>query len=275
MLKVASHNLADALSNAEKIPAFLDSVKSLNPDVLVMPEAYAEDKITYLENVEESLGRGRYSFVHTLNQDSDGRQDRHGTAVLYKTSLDVRKAVAIRLATRNALQLHIADDESDQVVNLIGAHLDDRHEASRLSQVGVALAGVSTMHPSIFVGDLNAMNKRDRKRLVPRLAYPFARLLPAKDPVPGEKITKLERLGSLSQRLGEMALGTTIELFISAGMEEVGHYEPTMMLKGRPLFNLDHILSSRMDAANFQVDTVGGLSDHCRISADMRVCRVA
>lgn len=270
MLIVSSHNLADALSDAEKIPVFLDSVDQQRPDILVLPEAYGEDKITYLANVEKALEREHYSFLHVLNNDADDRKDRHGTAVIYRSTHDVLKAEAVRLATRNALQLHMRDPETGRVVNVIGAHLDDRHEANRLVQAKAAIEGINPNLPSVFAGDCNSMNKRDWKRFAPLLFGKFiAPHLPVKEP--GEKASKLERVGSLTQRLGEMATGDTVELFLDAGMREAGHYERTMMARGIPLFNLDHMFVTQMDVDFAGPDKVGGLSDHCRISADLSV----
>lgn len=163
------------------------------------------------------------------------------------------------------------DPETGRIVNIIGAHLDDRHEATRLEQAKVAIAGINPNLPSVFAGDCNSMNKRDWKRFVPLVFGKFiAPHLPVKDP--GEETSKLERIGSLTRRLGEMAIGDTVELFLEARLHEAGRYERTMMFGRLPLFNLDHMFVSRMDANFAKPDKVGGLSDHCRISADLSVC---
>lgn len=259
-LEIVSWNLRDQIND----PALQRSVLDVAPDIAVFPEARSED--TALEQATwQRFENAGYTVYDHAYQDDDGRKDRHALVVAVKPEL-VRVANSVRLVSRSAIRLTLHGG-----VDFMGVHLDDRHEGRRLGQAAMAIRYLG--ESAMVAGDFNAMYPDVGQARLLRTVRPFAKLLPAKDPVPGEKTPKLQRLGSLSQRLTDMASGTTMELFRHADFRDADPTHSPTMKKGPIAAQLDHILY-RGDTAVSEstvVEDADGLSDHKRIRAVLRL----
>jgi endonuclease/exonuclease/phosphatase family metal-dependent hydrolase len=123
--------------------------------------------------------------------------------------------------------------------------------------------------PTVVAGDMNAMHGETAPAKLLRPARLVAERLPAKDPVPGEKQSKLSRAGSLGQRLVRMADGSTLRALQEAGFSDADpEFQPTMPSR-YPFVQLDHIFRDRdvqTDPSTFTVYPHNPAADHRMVS---------
>jgi endonuclease/exonuclease/phosphatase family metal-dependent hydrolase len=95
---------------------------------------------------------------------------------------------------------------------------------------------------------------------------PIVNMLPTVEPAPGEKLPKLERIGSLATRLVAMADGGSLAILEKAGLRDADpKHKPT-----KSVFPLDHIMvTEQVGVARFEVDDMDGISDHRMIFAEL------
>lgn len=173
----------------------------------------------------------------------------------------------VKLGRRNALRLGQPGE-----LTILGYHALDRmpggsrhaHGAVRTAQARKAIDLIGD-GPALVVGDLNDMHRRNTAA---RLIRPFGGItgmLPYGEP--GKPQSKLERVGSLSQRLWAMAGGESLDVYGEEGFHDAdpGH-QPTMEL-GPIAVQLDHILARGCGTSDFRVIPPGDLSDHSMITA--------
>lgn len=255
-LDIIAWNLRDGINN----PNIQDVILACQADVAIFPEARAEDESLAAETTINFHNAGYEIFDKNYNDD-DGRRDRHGLVLIAKPEL-VHEAHTVRLAGRNAIHLTLV-----QGTHLMGVHLDDRGELRRRDQADIAIRTLGDT--AVIAGDFNAMHGSDGIARLLRRVGPFADKLPARDPVRGEKTPKIQRLGSLAQRLVSMAIGTTLSDFESAGFRDASEDHMPTMRKGPMAVQLDHILfrGSVGVEAPTEVRDGNGLSDHKLIHA--------
>lgn len=275
-LKIASWNVEDGLSKPNKTAGVVERIKTIDADIVALPEAFAESarysKNNYsavLQEAFEKLAAQGYVPHSKLYDDTDGRKDRHGFVLLTRQQAAADEVVEIDLGSRQALGQYMGDIS----LTIAGVHLDDRTEVRRMSQTSMLLRWLNPARPNVVMGDMNAMHRQDLMARALRLFTTAAYRLPSVDP--GEQapnLAWLRRKGSLSQRLTDMATG-----YVIATMEESGYrdadpvHQPT---KGA--VQLDHIMAnthtlpdykSWLSISQTQVeDMVKGESDHRPIS---------
>ncbi|MDB5185351.1 MAG: hypothetical protein JWN38_1159 [Candidatus Saccharibacteria bacterium] len=265
-LAVAAWNVKSGLGNPETSSEIIAAVDAMDVDVAIFSEAYTAGET---DNLEAALAGfralGYTSVVHAENDDADHRLDRRATMVISRVggSIDV-----VRLVSRNAMLLELIDPDTDVRLKMVGAHLDDRRETTRVKQTTLA-SQLLEGDPALVVGDLNAMPRIGFRQNFLNDLRPLTTRLPYQYPTELEpKISKLNRFSNIAYRLGDMATGDAIAVLRSAGFIDADHrYSPTF--KG--VAQLDHILVKRGDsevsAANFQRYPKKKLSDHRAISA--------
>lgn len=269
-IEVAVWNTQDSFSDGERMDMVLKQVFEADPDVAVFPEAHREGQTHLLGdacNLLEDIGG--YTIATTSYNDQDGRADRHGLFMVAKREL-VRDTRIIQMAGRTALMFEVAERDSQKTMDIFGVHLDDRHEKTRRQQACSLLAAMREGVPTVVAGDMNALHgQTDRARRI-RPASVVTEFLPAKDPVPGVKQSKVSRMSSLLQRAVRMADGSTLRVLEEAGFEDADpEYRPTMPSK-YPLLQLDHILYDkyvRTDPTAFMVHPHNPAADHRMVSA--------
>ncbi|CAN5356736.1 hypothetical protein BH09PAT4_BH09PAT4_04360 [soil metagenome] len=274
-LKVASWNVRDGLSTPVVMPAVVERIKGLEADIVVLPEAFNEGAKTgdeflaeVLDQASDQLRGAGYAMHRVRYDDTDGRKDRHGFALLTRVP-EAGDVKVFDLGGRNALGQYVGD----LALTVVGLHLDDRAEATRITQTARLLDQLDFDAKNLALGDFNAMHRKDPKAVALRLAKPVARLLPSVDP--GEtapNLAKLRRAGSLSSRLTDMATGSTMGYLWANGYEDVDtQFQPT-----KSFVQLDHIMtnfehaepSSDVRVGEYSVHEVPGHeSDHRPISA--------
>lgn len=254
--------------------AVLDITEAVNPDVVIYPEAFNEDgNIRALDAAKFALQDQGYVVEGVANEDDDDRSDRRGLVAASKvknTEIEV-----VRLMTRNALRVTGLHPEDQQAIDVFGVHLEDRSEDGRLWQAG-ALLKEAAYDRTILAGDFNAMHANAPIARVLRAMGPLANRLPAGEP--GTHQSKLARIGSLSQRLAEMADGRTMEAMVKDGFIDADpKRQATIRRLGLLAVQLDHIMvGDGLEATDFYIanDIVGKyaprgmkISDHFPIVA--------
>lgn len=134
----------------------------------------------------------------------------------------------------------------------------------RRRQTAALLDQVGSKRLTIIAGDINSMHRDDWRAKVLRRIAPIAKMLPTAEP--GEKQSKMARIGSLATRLTMMAEGGPIEMLEQAGYEDA---DPQWQAT-RGFVQLDHILVPLwMEVVNFTIQSMKGLSDHHTIIAEI------
>lgn len=263
-LEVMSWNIRDGLSNEAMADTVIAHIETAMPDVLVLAEAYRENKQPTMGEKLHILGDLGYCAIAAPYADDDGRADRHYLVGCARDEL-VESAEALSLGTRNALYLQVVDPASDKLIDTFLTHLDDRRESRRLAQAQHLLAAIDPEAPAIIAGDMNAMHSDDPRARLLRMARPLAKRLPTIEPRPDYKYPKLKRMGSLASRLTDMATGTTLAAFEAAGFADAN----TQHLPTRGPVTIDYIMARDLLVNNdsFVVHDQTEVSDHRAISA--------
>jgi endonuclease/exonuclease/phosphatase family metal-dependent hydrolase len=277
-LKIASWNTEDALSKAQKFEAVVERVKSVDADVVSLSEAFSETALcdpssreaTCLVAARTMLAVAGYGSFFGLYQDTDGRKDRHGLMMLSRTEHEDDAWLNFDLGSRQAAGLYVGELS----LTVVGLHLDDRKEITRIAQANSLLDQLDDDEPNVVMGDLNTMHRGDRRATVLRTMGPLARRLPSTDPgdpKPNGKVSRIvHRTGSLSSRLSSMASGYTMDILTNNGYRDADpSHQPTMKF-----VQLDHVMTNftsvptELSVTGFEVHAdTSDESDHRLISA--------
>ena len=272
-VRVAAWNVCGALSGDESTPRAVEEIRSLDADVVVLPEATHNPRVSErgserqnnalqvlkCEGYTYSISSCRYEDSH------EGGSHRPDFTLWVLSRLAVQSGV-MRAGTRNYLSLDITESGKDPL-RVDGVHLDDRAEANRLDAVtDLGNQDPGTDSPRVIAGDFNALDKRDAR----------ARLYRSKAFKTLANLTPQERIRYAGERLHEMGQGITMELMREFGFADTDpEHRPTALL-GRfaILAHLDKILYSPENtrAENFvrhhrSCTREQPVSDHCAISA--------
>lgn len=275
-IKIASWNLESRLGNTTTKnrgtpQQIIENIKSVNADILFLPDAYKKisaDELKVRTKELNSLGYKTYSVPYDDNINLRQKLDSAGTSLVLLSKLPITVINTIRLGNyRNAL--HAVIEIDDKVLNIFGIHLDDIHESMRVTQINDLTRIIdSTGTPAIVMGDFNAMHGED---FWPAqfLRSKFAKML--------SKII----LPDVFIRVTEMASGEALKLLeVNTDLTDVdSRHSPTTTPKMREhewlpsikLIQIDHIYTSPdIKTSDFQVHSDGG-SDHRAISADIEI----
>jgi endonuclease/exonuclease/phosphatase family metal-dependent hydrolase len=272
-IKVFAWNLHDGLTDPNvNVDQLENEILREQADIAVFPEARSEIADLADETVNRFEGEG-YGLYQTDYDDADSREDRHGLLVLARPEL-VKSMKTIRLAGRSAIRLSLLHDTS-----FIGAHFVDRTvrinwgassggEEQRVEQA--IEAALFSKPKGVIAGDLNATHKKGLTPTVLRVARPLAELLPALDPRPGFDTPKIQRLGSLAQRLTSMSTGKTLQALETDEFIDADPTSQPTMIKGHIKVQLDHIMVRNLAIVEpTKVLSATGLSDHRGIVAKL------
>ena len=276
ILKIASWNVEVRLSNTDtkrrnNLSLIIKTIKDIDADILVLPEAHSESSLDYLKPRQQLLDMGYKIYNVPYRDDAPSRADSiaQQTSMMLLSKLPVKQFDIVRLGDfRNALVATL-EIESDQLFKVIGLHLDDRSEATRLKQVADLINIVNQSKlPTIVMGDFNAMHGEDlwpSKFLRSRLAKLLAHVV----------------LPSISLKATEMARGEALRLLetntglIDADAQHRPTTTPKMIglewLPSIRLIQIDHIFVSKGIKVNkFSVASDGG-SDHRAIITSLSI----
>jgi endonuclease/exonuclease/phosphatase family metal-dependent hydrolase len=272
LLKIASWNIEGRLSNIGLQPQrgsssqIIQQIKSINADLLILLEAHSELTLDDLKSHHQLTSMGYKIYNVPYGDDTPKRQDAAvpRLSMMFLSKLPVKKFDIIKLGNfRNAFMAQVG---SDKLIQVVGLHLDDRSENTRLQQIGdlIKIIGQPKL-PTIVSGDFNAMHGEDR--------WPAHFL---RNPIV-QAITHIV-LPNLAERATEMARGETIKLLESkTGLVDADKsHRPTTTPKMRGqewlpsirLIQIDHMFISKdITVKHFQVMPDGG-ADHRAIVAD-------
>lgn len=276
ILQIASWNIEGRLSktNTKKRGSpdqITNSIRKIDADVLVLLEAHSENSLDNLESVQQLADMGYRLFSVPYQDDLASRSDTytHQLSLMLLSRLPIDSFKTIRLGdTRNAL-IATMQDKSKQPFRIIGLHLDDRSESTRLRQVqDLSKIIYESQLPTIVVGDFNAMHGED--------LWP-AKLLRSKS----SQLLANFILPNITLRTIEMARGETLKLLqINTGLRDVDtKHRPTTTPKMRGLewmpsirlIQIDHIfVSNNIKVNRFKIAHDGG-SDHRAITANLTI----
>ncbi|MDP3444139.1 MAG: endonuclease/exonuclease/phosphatase family protein [Ignavibacteria bacterium] len=275
-IKIASWNLESRLGNTTTKnrgtpQQIIENIKSVNADILFLPDAYKKisaDELKVRTKELNSLGYKTYSVPYDDNINLRQKSDSAGTSLVLLSKLPITVINTIRLGSyRNAL--HAVIEVNEKVLNIFGIHLDDIHESMRVTQINDLTRIInSTGAPVIVMGDFNAMHGED---FWPASFFrsKFAKML--------SKII----LPDVFIRVTEMASGEALKLLeVNTDLSDVDkRHRPTTTPKMREhewmpsikLIQIDHIYTSPgITTSNFHIHSDGG-SDHRAISVVIEI----
>ena len=264
-LTVYVWNVKDGLGDPTRAASIAEKVAQVNPDIAIFPEGTKEHQSVMPEAARILTDVGA---LHVRPYDDiDGRRDRHSLVALARPEFgkpEIDKGLG-----RSTMVFAEAEG-----FTVAGMHGFDRHgswpddpEEARKRQMRVLLGREAFRRggPAIIMGDLNTMHKGDPIARKLQLVKPLADRLPSQDP--GMVQTRLERLGSLAQRLCSMAAGDMLLDIRRDGFYDADSFHQPTMNQGPLAVQLDHILLREAGARIFTVHPHDGLSDHHAISA--------
>ena len=177
-------------------------LRKLKADFVVVPEfgniATAHEEILL---AIRSLG-----YEISLAAYDDERSPGVGMAILSRLPVTSALRHALPETGRPYIELH-ARDEAGEQIRVIGVHLDDRAEDTRLKQIVAVISSVNgdISAPTLVMGDFNAMHEKSL----------FARV--ARSSIAGRlaSLVRHEQLRSVAGRVHEMGYGTTINTMLN------------------------------------------------------------
>jgi endonuclease/exonuclease/phosphatase family metal-dependent hydrolase len=276
-IKITSWNIEGRLSHSgakrrgtpDKI--FL-AIKKLNADILVLLEAHSEATLDDITHAKQ-LAKLGYTIRSVPYQDdtylrTDTYTDKLSLMLLSKLPID--KFEIIRLADiRNAFSAIIDIDKNSPKIRIIGLHLDDRQESTRLKQVADLSKIINQSQiPTMVLGDFNAMHGTDIWPATFLRSKPIAKITQSVSPI-------------IASRAVEMASGSTLKLLESNTrlVDADSKHRPTTTPKFRGaewlpsirLIQIDHMyISPEIKISNFEISADGG-SDHRAISTTINI----
>lgn len=271
--KIASWNIEGRLTNNDislrSTPdKIIESIKKLNADILILPEAHNEINLKNLKIKQKLKDIGYELFSVPYQEVPVFRLDAFYTnlSLMILSKLPIKKFDIIRPADyRNELMAIIRDPQTNKEVRIIGLHLDDLSEETRIRQVKDLVKIINSSNtPTILLGDLNAMHSEDlwpSKFLRNYLVRNITSKLSVK----------------FGKRAVEMARGEALKLLQSnTNLTDADpRHQPTTTPKIRGiefmpsirLMQIDHMfVSPEIKISNFTISPDGG-ADHRAISA--------
>jgi len=266
--KIGVWNVCDGLDDPNRAEQIAQYLAFSDPDIAVIPEALASGKQVHLAAARVLEANNLHLHTVDYGDHSSPRKDKHQLAVVYRPWALEKEPTARYFLGRATLLL-----STNLGYDLAAVHGFDRHfcwkndpEEARVRQFGLVVSSLS--EKAVVAGDFNAMHGDDRVARVLRAFAPVVQYLPSVDP--GESCSKLERLGSLSQRLAAMANGRAMQFMLGSGFGDADPKHNHTMAKGPVRVQLDHIMHrSAAGVSGFEVLKHHGLSDHNMVQAKL------
>ena len=169
-LKVASWNIEGRLTDTGaksrgSSAQIIDAIRQLNADVLVLLEAHSQISLDDLKLKQQLIDMGYYLYNTLYKDDMHLRKDAYtpqlSSLLLSKTPVETIET--FRLGNvRNAFTAIVKIAQSTQKLRVIGVHLDDRQESTRLKQIDDLSKIINQSDlPTVVLGDFNAMHGDD------------------------------------------------------------------------------------------------------------------
>lgn len=264
-------NVKDGLSDPRRADAIAEKVAAVNPDLALFSEGSAGDfgVRSSAKRILESAGGIVYEADYN---DFDDRLDKHRLVALAKP--DMGAPAVLPNFGRNGFYF----SPPSLPVKIAGLHGLDRDQndvsfsdEARLRQIRHVLQRLELTIDSqaIILGDLSALHPDDIVANIIRAVSPLFEMLPSKNT--GEKQSILEHVGSVSQRLGQMAIGSSLaELQAASFYDADRHHHATVKL-GMVGVQLDHIMGKRVELVHDHNIKPDGLSGHSAVVAKARI----
>ena len=276
-IKIASWNIEGRLSIPDSkkrgsSQQIVSSIKQLNADILVLLEAHTEKSIKDLKSYQQFIDMGYIIQDIPYEDDTALRTDTYTDrlSLIFLSKLPIGKVEIIRLGNlRNAISVVISKTKNNKSFQVIGLHLDDRSEETRIKQIKdlTKIINLSNI-PTIVMGDFNSIHGDD--------------LFPAKF-LQTKFVRKLAHFifPKIALKAVEMAQGKALKLLISkTNLSDADpKHQPTATPKMRDrewlpsirLIQIDHIfVSPEITIKNFQIAPDNG-SDHRSIEAEIKI----
>lgn len=275
-IKIASWNierrLSSIISNKRgSLNQAVEMVKSINADLLFLPEAFLESSQGLPKKTVDNLEAIGYKIYHTPyddNLDLRQRTDSHDLSMAILSKIPLEQFKVIRLGNyRNAIHATIKHESKN--IEIFGVHLDDLSESTRINQLNDLIPTINKSNsPTIILGDFNAMHGND--------------LWPARFLRTGFiKFLSNFIWSDVFKRAIEMATGDAIQLIeTKTNLTDIDtKHQPTTTpkltgyewLPSIRLIQIDHIFTSpNIKASNFKIYPDGG-ADHRAISAEIDI----
>lgn len=275
-MKVTSWNVECKLSETSRTKRghpdqIMAMIRKINADVLMLVEAHVEDSLENLKHHKELLNMGYRIYNVPYQNDTLAKSSFEDAplSLMLLSKLPMNNCRTIRLGDkRNALTAVITDPKSKQQFRMIGIHMDDRSEETRLKQAKELSVIINESDlPTVMAGDYNAMHGED--------IWP-AKLLRSR---PIKRMSNYV-LPAISIRAVEMARGEALQILESTGLHDADPtHRPTTTPKMRGfewlpsirLIQIDHIfISDSIKVNSFHVAADGG-ADHRAITAELNI----
>jgi len=275
-MKIASWNVEGRLtsrtSKKRGTPEhILRGIKTLDADIVVLPEAYSSALNLGIENKLRELG---YQYWQDAEYDEHDREKENTSAddlhIRVLSRLPILKTEQLKWNNaRGMLSVTVKDPATGHLIRIIATHLDDRSEERRLAQIKDAIAFINSSDlPTVMMGDFNAMHDDKWSRLIgSKVVKSLSTLIPH------------ERARGLALQLTEMATGATLgRLEKETRLRDIDDaHRPTTTPKlygiewmpSIRMAQIDHIfVSPEIRASDFRIARDSG-SDHRAISANI------
>lgn len=275
-VRIAAWNVEGRLSHQEaktrsKPDDIVNAIKGIDADILVLIEAHSENSLSELKSSQQLYDMGYKIFNAPYQDDLITRTDTYTSqlSLMLLSKLQVEKFEVIRLGNvRNAINATIKS-KNNQQFRVIGVHLDDRLETTRINQVIDLLKIIKrSVMPTVLMGDFNTMHGEDiwpAKFLRTGIIKAFAHIL----------------LPKISLRATEMARGEALSILKNnTGLVDVDkRHRPTTTPKVRglewlpsiKLIQIDHMfISKNIKVKSFHIDSDKG-SDHRAIISTLLI----
>lgn len=261
-------NVKSGFSNQETAGHIADFVQELSPDIAIFSEATTPSGYGSIS----ALRLQSYWKCLVPYDDRDLRLDTHDLGMIVSKDM-FQPPVPFRAFGRTFLHTVTLDGE----LGFIGMHGSDRdqfsrngHDSKRVEEVKAALLHTASLGTQklLFGGDFNAMAPGTMRARILRGLAPITRLLPMKNP--GEEQTKMERFGSLTNRLSYMALGGSITYLMNQGFVNADAQARGTIHLGPIHADLDHFFGRGVEMSDFTIHPHQDLTDHDAISLTVR-----
>lgn len=264
-------NVQDGLSDPARADEIAEKVAEFDPDLAIFSEGAIEG-----HEVTQSARRLLEKHVGRVYQadyaDADDRPDRHRLVAVAKPLLG--EPAVVSNFGRNGFYFTPAE----LPIRIAGLHAYDRdHRDIRLSddvrrqqiQHVLSRLALGLDDQAIVLGDLEAMHPTDFRARTIRTVAPLLSELPA--PQPNEARSVLERIGSVSHRLAQMAMGSPLAELAAARFHPADrHHRPTSAI-GPVRVQKDHVLAKRSELSHYQLHEHADVSDHAAVSVQARI----
>jgi len=271
-IQVASWNIEGRLSPVNGTDRrgplrIIESIRKLDADVLILPEAHSEVSLETLPCRDELAAMGYELHSIPYGEEFAERPGAYAPrlSLLLLSRLAIHGLETAPLGDGRTAVIATVESVPGQLLRIIGVHLDDRSEETRVAQVrALALVVCRSPLPTVVMGDFNAMHGEDiwpskflRTQLVRTLAHVV--------------------MPDISLRAVNMARGEALSLLESATdlVDADPRHQPTTTpkMRGREwmpsirLMQIDHIFtSSNLTVEDFSIAPDNG-ADHRAISA--------